>query len=59
MKSGNKGSKKSGKQNKSGQQKAQKHYSIPRLIVHGSVEKITGQKGLLLNDSVVTGSLLL
>ena len=59
MKPGKKNSKSSSKQNKDGQQGVQKHYRTPRLIVHGSVEKITGQKGLLLNDGVVTGSLLL
>jgi len=40
------------------QQARKKPYSAPKLIVHGSIEKITQDKGLLLGDGLISGSLL-
>ena len=38
------------------QQARKKPYSAPKLIVHGNIEKITQQGGLLLGDAIVGGS---
>ena len=44
---------------KSEARKQLKHaYTMPRLTVHGTIAQITGDKGLLLTDTLLTGSVL-
>lgn len=35
-----------------------KPYITPQLTIHGTMEKITGNTGLLLTDTLLTGSIL-
>ncbi len=36
--------------------RSRKPYEAPKLIVHGSVEELTKASGLLLTDTLLTGS---
>ena len=38
--------------------RGRKPYEAPRLIVHGSVEELTKNQGVLLTDTLVTGSVV-
>ncbi|QSR85441.1 lasso RiPP family leader peptide-containing protein [Methylacidimicrobium sp. B4] len=39
-------------------EKRRKPYEAPKLIVHGSVEELTKNSGVLLTDTLLTGSIV-